>query len=87
MTINYKGMSKDYEYRIAEISWDSDDEKENTLAGRLANFMIMAQGYDMEIVTDGYAIIEVADFSEYQQVVAIYKQAKKMFLQCMKFGF
>lgn len=87
MTIAYKGMDKDYNYRVAEISWNDDNEKENTLIDRLENFMYKVHGYNMEVVTNGYAIIEVSDRNEYKEVVGIYKKAKRMFTNCMKYGF
>lgn len=87
MKINYKGIDKDYNYRIAEITWDGYNEKENTLADRISNFMYKVHGYDMQVVSNGYALIEVENMREYKEVVAIYKEAKKMFILNMKFGF
>lgn len=86
MTINYKGMDKDYNYRVAEISWDDDNKKENILIDRLETFMYKVHGYNMDVFS-GYAIIEVSDRNEYKEVVGIYKKAKKMFINCMKYGF
>lgn len=49
MTINYKGMDKDYNYRVAEISWDDDNKKENILIDRLETFMYKVHGYNMDV--------------------------------------
>ena len=47
MTIGYKGMTKDYEYRVAEINFDEDNEKEKILAQRLVFFLENVKGYSI----------------------------------------
>ena len=39
MTIGYKGCDKDFEYRLAEINFDEENEKESELARRLTFFL------------------------------------------------
>lgn len=87
MRINYIGMSDNFNYRIAEITWKDYDEKENILAERIADFMDKVHGYNMVISCKGYASIEVENFQQYKEIVSIYKEAKKMFIDCMKYGF
>lgn len=87
MTVGYKGMSKDYEYRLAEINFDEDNEKESELAARLFFFLENVKGYSIDHVTDGYMICEVEDKDEYKVFKKDYKEAKKMILNCMKYGF
>lgn len=87
MTINYKGCDKDFEYRLAEITFDEDSKKESELAERLAFFLEKVKGYSVDHVTDGYMTCEVEDMNEYKEFKKDYKEAKKMILNCMKYGF
>lgn len=85
MRVNYKGMSKDYEYRIVEINFDSEDEQ--ILADRLFFFLDRIKGWSIDVVAEGYAICKVEDKEEYHCFVNDYKSARKMICNCMKFGF
>lgn len=87
MTIGYKGMTKDYEYRVAEINFDEDNEKEKILAERLIFFLENVKGYSIEYAVEGYIICEVEDMNEYKEFKKDYKEANKMILNCMKYGF
>ena len=84
MTINYKGYSNDYKYRVAEISFDT--EKESKLMDRMQAFLEKVHGYTVDIC-DGLALIEVDSREEYEMVVEDYKAAKKMLKNCMRYGF
>ncbi len=84
MTINYKGMDKDFKYRVAEINFN---ENEMELMERLAFWLEKVKGYSVDIVTDGYALVEVEDINEYKEFVKDYKEGKKMIKNCMKYGF
>lgn len=87
MTIRYKGMTKDYEYRVAEINFDEDNKKEKILAERLAFFLENVKGYSIDCPVEGYMICEVENMDEYKEFKRDYKEAKKMILNCMKYGF
>ena len=87
MTINYKGATKDYDYRIAEISYNDEDKKEKELIDRLVFFMNRIKGWDLTNVTAGWAVCEVENKKEYELFKADYKKAKKMISNCIKFGF
>lgn len=84
MTINYKGYSNDYKYRVAEIGFD--DETEETLMNRLAGFLEKVHGYTVDII-GGLALIEVDSREDYEELVKVYKAGKKMLKNCAKHGF
>ena len=83
MTVNYKGMDAEFEYRLAEINFD--EEKEQKLYNRLEQVMRI-KGWDLNLVTDGYASCEVKNISEYKQFVSDYKEVKKSIRLWNKFG-
>ena len=83
MTVNYKGMDTGFEYRLAEINFD--EEKEQKFYNRLEQVMRI-KGWDLNLVTDGYASCEVENISEYQQFVSDYKEVKKSIRLWNKFG-
>lgn len=84
MKINYKGYSTDYNYRVAEIMFDEDSKKENYLIDELRK-KFKIHDYEVEIVTNGYALIYVSEYEEYKDVVKLYKQFKKSSLLFYKF--
>ena len=83
MTVNYKGMDARFEYRLAEIIFD--EEKEQKFYNRLEQVMRI-KGWDLNLVTDGYASCEVENISEYKQFVSDYKEVKKSIRLWNKFG-
>lgn len=85
MTVTYKGMKKDFEYRVAEISFD--EEKEEEIFDRVVFFMEKVKGYEVDVVTDGYAVCEVVDRNEFTFFAKEWRKAVKMIRNCMKFGF
>lgn len=52
MTVSYKGMDKDFSYRLAEINFD--EETEQRLMDRIERVMEI-QGYEIIQVASGYA--------------------------------
>lgn len=84
MKVNYKGMDKNFEYRIAEINFNENEMK---LMERLAFWLERIKGYNIDIVTDSYAIVQVEDMTEYKEFVKDYKEGKKMIKNCMEYGF
>lgn len=87
MTIGYKGATRDYNYRIAEISYNDEDKKEKELIDRLVFFMNRIKGWDLRNEVAGWACCKVEDKREYELFKADYKKAKKMIGNCIKFGF
>ena len=83
MTVNYKGMDAGFEYRLAEINFD--EEQEQKFYNRLEQVMRI-KGWDLNLVTDGYASCEVENISEYKQFVSDYKEVKKSIRLWNKFG-
>ncbi len=84
MTVNYKGMDKDFDYRLAEISFDEDAEQ--TLMDRIEQVMNI-KGWDLSQITNGYASCEVENKDEYNDFVRDYKQVKKSVKSWIRFGF
>lgn len=87
MIINYKGWDKDFEYRLAEIKFDEENKKEIELAERLTFFLERVKGYSIDCPVEGYMICKVENMDEYKEFKRDYKEAKKMILHCMKYGF
>lgn len=75
MKVNYKGRDNDFNYRVAEIYFD--DEKESELMDKIS-FDMNKKGYEIDIVTNGYAVCEVEDKDEYSQFVKEYKVSKRL---------
>lgn len=87
MTINYKGISNDYKYRIAEISYNEDDKKDTELAERVTFFLEKIEGWNIEVSVPGWMFCEVESMDEHKDLKRLYKEAKKMILKCKKYGF
>ena len=83
MTVNYKGMDKDFNYRLAEINFDEDTEQR--IMNRIEQVMRI-KGYEINQVTDGYASCKVESMSEYREFVRDYKDVKKAVKLWEKFG-
>lgn len=84
MTINYKGRTSDYEYRIAEVEYS---ENEMELIDRMVFFLNRVKGWDLVNAVEGWAYCEVEDKKEYELFKADYMKAKKMISNSLKFGF
>lgn len=83
MTVNYKGTDKDFNYRLAEISFDED--KEQVLMDKIQKVMNI-KGYALNQVTSGYASCEVDSMEEYKDFVRDYKEVKKSAKLWIRFG-
>lgn len=83
MTVNYKGMDKDFNYRLAEINYNEDTEQR--IISRIEQVMRI-KGYEINQVTDGYASCEVDSMDEYREFVKDYKDVKKAVKLWEKFG-
>lgn len=73
MRVSYKGMDKNYPYRVAEISFN---ENERTKIDKVVD-LLEKEGWIIDTVTDGYYLCEVEDRSEYDDFVLDWKKAKK----------
>ena len=74
MRVNYKGMDKDYEYRIAEINYD--DEEESKKVEHMIKIMAN-KGWNIVNGVAGWASCEMADMQEYKEFMKDWKEAKK----------
>ena len=45
MRISYKGRSKDYDYRVAEVTFNDENKKEQTIVERAIFFLERTKGY------------------------------------------
>lgn len=92
MRVDYTGIRcKDNcihgkKYRLAVISYDVDNEKEARIVERIADLMHKVYGWNVQNIY-GSAQCEVEDREEYEEFVKVYKEVKKMFYLCEKFGF
>lgn len=80
MRVHYKGISSEYNYRIAEIGYD---DKEETLLAEVAELM-MSYGWKIDIVGSGYALCEVDDYDDYKEFMEDWKKSKKEARNLMK---
>lgn len=83
MRVDYKGMNKNYNYRIAEISFDK--EKEQRLYNRIEQVMNI-KGWNLCNAAEGWSVCEVDNFDEYKDFVKDYKEVKKSVNLLEKFG-
>lgn len=84
MTVTYKGMDKEMEYRLAEIEFE---EKEESKVERIVNLMYIKGWKDINIVTEGYAQCPVEDRDEFKYFMQDWKESKKCITACIKYGF
>lgn len=83
MRVNYKGCEKDFDYRLAEISYSEEEENLFTRVMKLMNI----RGWEINDITDGYASCIIEDINEYKSFMKEWKECKKCIRQCIKFGF
>ena len=70
-------------YRLAEISFDPS---EWTKLERIVKLMGI-KGWQIDIVTDGYASCIIEDRREYDLFMEDWKASKRCITNCMKYGF
>ena len=86
MTIEYSGKNEYYTTRCAIISYDDEDAKELELNDRIVDYLEKMTTYKISCEL-GCTLISVDDRDDYNELVAEYKKAKKVFKNCMKYGF
>lgn len=83
MRVDYKGIDADYDYRVAEISFnDAEADKVERIV-----FAMSVRGWDIDIVTDGYAVCEVDSYQEYREFMQDWKECRRVINNCTKYGF
>lgn len=83
MRVNYKGCEKDFDYRLAEITYNEEEENLFTRVMKLMNI----RGWGINDITDGYASCKIEDKLEYKYFMEDWKACKKCIINCEKFGF
>lgn len=78
MRVNYKGCGRDFNFRVAEISFTENELRTMERIEKAMN----VKGWDLNIITDGYASCKVDDYEEYTEFVEDYKNAKKSVKLC-----
>lgn len=73
MRVSYKGMDKNYPYRVAEIYYD--EEREQELVDETID--LMKEWWDIEYVTNEYCICPVEDRDDYNAFMKDWKECKK----------
>ena len=89
MRILYNGQMRNCKHntRSAVIIWNEDNPAEERLAERLRN---LAENTTTWKKIDGYngvLAVQVEDKADYMDFVQWYKQAKRMFKNCERYGF
>lgn len=78
MRVNYKGCGRDFNFRVAEISFTENELRTMELIEKVMN----VKGWDLNIITDGYASCKVDDYEEYtvnfRTHVKSYKNKKRV---------
>ena len=83
MKVSYKGMSNDFTFRVVDISFDANEFEK---VERIASVMKI-KGWNIDIVTDEYAMCEVDNREEYSFFMQDWKECKRVITNCMKYGF
>lgn len=77
MKVSYKGQDSDFNYRVAEISYNDDNKKEIDILSDIASLMEKF-GWKIDIVGCGYASCEVDDIDDYKSFMEDWKECKKL---------
>jgi hypothetical protein len=82
LRVDYKGTDEFSNYRLAEISFTEDEmEKVEYIAK-----VMKVKGWNIDIVTDGYAQCEVEDKDDYRSFMEDWKEVKKNVALWKKFN-
>lgn len=76
MRVSYKGSDSDFGYRVAEIAYDDDNEKDVELLTRTAELMEDC-GWHIYICGCGYASCEVDNIDDFRSFMIDWKECKK----------
>ena len=84
MRVDYKGKSKDFNYRIAEVSFEDNELR---LMERVEFALERVNGWKSSGICGNLCIFAVDDYEDYKSFVEDYKSIKKVIKSCMRFGF
>ena len=79
----YKGMDSEYRFRIAEIAYG---EEERPTVERIFD-LLKIKGWQVDDVTDGYALVPVEDMDEFKGFMEDWKACKRCIRNCIRYGF
>lgn len=82
MTVNYKGLDMYNNYRLAEICFE-DEELEKL---EYISKVMQIKGWNIDIVTMGYAQCKVDDKEDYRSFMEDWKEVKKSVALWKKFN-
>lgn len=82
MTVNYKGIDTDFNYRLAEINFDDGEYEKLEYISKVMKI----KGWNIDIVTDGYAQCEVDDKEDYRSFMKDWNEVKKSVALWKKFN-
>ena len=77
MRVTYKGYDSEYNYRVAKINYDDENEKNIDLLCNIADLMAN-RGWNIDIVGCGYACCEVDDRDDFNNFMCDWKECKKI---------
>jgi hypothetical protein len=89
MRISYSGQMRNHKYntRSANIEWNEDNPAEEKLAERIIHLAENTTHWQKIDGYNGMFTVSVENREDYEDFVKWYKQAKKMFRNCAKYGF
>ena len=82
MIVNYKGIDKEFNYRVAEINFSEDEIAKVEYITKVMSI----KGWEINIVTDGYAVCEVERKEDYKDFMRDWKEVKKSVALWKKFN-
>lgn len=87
MTLTYSGQMKEKKFNT-RTAWLKFEEgtNEEVLAERIIDLMEKVTGWTAEGF-DGFYTILVDDKEDFKELMHWYKEVRKMFEKCMKYGF
>mgnify|MGYP006943581313 CR=1 FL=1 len=75
MQVSYKGMTKDYDFRVAEINYDDVEEYEKV--EEMIKIMNKTGGWNIVNGVAGCASCQIENKSEYREFMKDWKASKK----------
>lgn len=87
MTLSYYGQIKGEKHntRVAAIEWNN--KKDAVIAERIIDLMLKTTGWKNVSGFDEMFMVEVDDRNDFEDFRGFYKEAKRMFKACIKYGF
>ena len=89
MRIDYSGQMRNCKHntRAAVITWDEENPAEERMAERILDLAEKVTAWNKIDGYNGMLTVQVEDKTDYKDFVEWYKEAKRMFRNCEKYGF